>query len=550
LPQKKSGDIQNLHRAIFDYMKRKATSFEGGLSEQLKSYQRSQKYFSHRKFKRCTNEQLFKAIDRSRIIYLGDFHTFDQSSRNLERLIRHIIKKGGAKRVSLGIEFVKDQDQIHIDHFLSGAITEFEFLDAIDYHQSWRFPWIHYKRFFDLARKHHFPIVALNSAGALNKRDNYAAKMIADHLKSDDFSKMLVLFGELHILRNKLPAKVEKALGQKKVKAKQTIIHQNLDEVFWRSKQKDSPIVQFSSDEFSLQTSPPWIKYESAIYWYENLMDDPEFDVHDYMLETGIKTFTSSAPDNFSYLCQTIAQALQIKIPVGEIDDFNLYDHKNLDLVISKVNRLKSPELRRFYQELATRGRVFKLINSSDYYCSNYSINRISFLAGMHLQKIVLSAQQSDYEKVLIKGDSFERFSFFTFQCLFAFLASKVINPYRKCNQYRDLVREAKSPHGDKEKKRAMQLAAEAIETLAADGEQLPLLLKRKSQIQLFMAARFLGYYLAELLFKRIEEIGIQKIQPLMGHVLSSGDRSLSLITFCSEILDGEDFRLHHKRLF
>ena len=34
---------------------------------------------------------------------------------------------------------------------LDSTLTEKEFLESINYHESWKFPWHHYKQFFDYA---------------------------------------------------------------------------------------------------------------------------------------------------------------------------------------------------------------------------------------------------------------------------------------------------------------------------------------------------------------------------------------------------------------
>ena len=50
-------------------------------------------------------------------------------------------------------------------------------------------------------------------------------------------------------------------------------------------------IVSFSQNEFCIVSAPPWVKYESMVYWYENLCDDPDFDIHEYIIENGKKIF-------------------------------------------------------------------------------------------------------------------------------------------------------------------------------------------------------------------------------------------------------------------
>src|SRR5690606_20392228 len=129
-----------------------------------------QEKLGKRKFEAVPLAELFDRIDRSRVVYLGDFHTFDQSSRTLERLLRHMLSNKGHP-LALGMEMIHEKDQLALDSFIQGVITEQEFLESINYRESWRFPWRHYRPFFELARTKKLEIIALNSQGSLSKRD-------------------------------------------------------------------------------------------------------------------------------------------------------------------------------------------------------------------------------------------------------------------------------------------------------------------------------------------------------------------------------------------
>ena len=72
-------------------------------------------------------------------------------------------------------------------------------------------------------------------------------------------------------------------------------------------------IIKFNSSEFSLQSAPPWLKYESMLYWYEHLVEDPDFDIHNYIIETGKKVFNHEVQDNFFDLVKLILSSLNIK---------------------------------------------------------------------------------------------------------------------------------------------------------------------------------------------------------------------------------------------
>ena len=140
--------------------------------------EKNQRKYASREFTEATMENLFSAIEKSHVVYLGDFHSFDQNTRNLERLTRTLIEQ--KQTFSLGVEFVPREYQYAIDYYLQGMISEFEFLEEIRYHESWRFPWIYYRPFFQMARDNNVPVLALNSEGPLSSRDKVASEIIKD----------------------------------------------------------------------------------------------------------------------------------------------------------------------------------------------------------------------------------------------------------------------------------------------------------------------------------------------------------------------------------
>ena len=68
-----------------------------------------------------------------------------------------------------------------------------EFLEAINYQESWRFPWGHYREIFKFAQSEDIPIIALNSSGSLLERDKHAASLIHKELKNNPNDSMIVL---------------------------------------------------------------------------------------------------------------------------------------------------------------------------------------------------------------------------------------------------------------------------------------------------------------------------------------------------------------------
>ncbi|MBL6991062.1 MAG: ChaN family lipoprotein [Bacteriovoracaceae bacterium] len=537
-------EIISLQKSIYSYMRSKAHSYEGQMSKELKKYQRDQKKFISRPFK-CSNlSELLKSIEHANIVYLGDFHTFDQNSKNLERLLRAIT--GKQSNFALGVELVSKLHQHIIDQYLNRHITEMEFLEDVNYQESWRFPWQNYSNFFKLARQDDFKILGLNSQGTLAQRDQTAAEIITDYLKAHPETTILVLFGEHHIVPDKLPKCVEKIMGPDVL---QTIIHQNLDEIYWKMQESscsNRQIIKFTSSEFSLQTSPPWTKYESMIYWYENMLDDPEFDIHEYSRETGNKTFCNNVNENFFYICKEIIRSLGIEIEQKKLEDFNLYDNTKLKFVLGKIEAIEHSPLSNFYKKLVQTGKTFKIPFKHSMYCSNYSINRLSFLAGNHIYSIIRKKVNPDFEKILTQNKQTDKFLFFLYQCLMSYFSSKIINPYRKCDLYQDLHRRYQSQFTKKKKKKNLKLALDIID------RNLPLadLLKGHDIRALHSAAKSIANFMADTLYDDFYQTQRPLFEKLINNVLY-GEHDLDDINeLLSILLPPNDYKNQKKRFF
>ena len=431
-------NIKKSRLEIHKNTKQKALEYLSYLSDELIEYQKGVEHYKEREFSISNKDDLFEAISKSKLIFLGDFHTFDQSSKNLERILKTFFEPNND--IILGVEFVHVKNQIYIENFLSGVITEREFLESINYRESWRFPWTHYKVFFDLAKENNFKIIGLNTEGPIEKRDYEAAHVINKILSKKPNQKFFVLFGELHILPNRLP-KITKEIA--KINYQHVIVHQNIEDIYWRIYDRDdslaskSLIIKFDKNEYSLQNSPPWIKYESMIYWYENLCDDPEFDLHEYIIETGMKSFDGNIYENFYFLCKKLNETLELNLCDEELEDFNIFDHQSLENILWRIQESAlRDEDKDFYEVLIHKGELFHLPCTNTYYCPSYSINRISILAGFHVFSLIQNkASPPTNLKNLL--------TYYCFAHYVGYFSSKIFNPFRKCDLYLDLIKKS-----------------------------------------------------------------------------------------------------------
>ena len=481
--------ILKLRKKIYQNLKAKASSYETR-SKELISYYADQEKFSKRSFTECSIRSVKDRVLESDLFFIGDFHTFDQNIRNVLRIMKVILSE--ENECILALEMIDSEYQLQLDAYMEGHLTDLEFLESINYHNSWRFPWTHYKLIFELAKEHNIKVIALNTKGSLSKRDKHSSEIIANYSIENPESKILVLYGELHITKNKMPAILKKSCPN----LKQVIIHQNLDEVYWKLVKtgKEQGLVSFSDDEYCIISAPPWVKYESMIYWYENLCDDPEFDIHEYIIEKGKKIFSEDTSENFYAICEDIVSHLNLEIDEDYLEDFNLYDHTNLAFIEKKLELNLKPSLISFYQYLIETNRSFRLPSNATFYCSSYSMNRISYLAGIHIFHL-FNTQSLTPVDVLNSKSKQNKFFLFVFENMFGYFFSKIINPHRKCEMYKDIY----SMKDKIEFKNQAHILEAALKSL--DDKSISQSLRGLSLKDVYETSLFVGHILGEYMY-------------------------------------------------
>lgn len=531
-------EIKSLRKRIYKNLKNQAQALEGQKTRELYQYEKDQISFSKREFQSSSIDELIQQVISSQVIYLGDFHTFDQNMRNVLRILK--VLQQSQQKFIIALEMVDAKYQFFVDSFLEHHITELEFLESIKYHDSWRFPWTHYQVIFDIAKKENIKVLALNTKGTLTERDEFAADIISNVLNRDEDVQVLVVYGELHISPDKLPQKVKDLTEG----ISQTIVHQNLDEVYWNliEQEQTDKIIRFNQEEFCINSAPPWIKYESMIYWFENMSDDPEFDIHEYIIENGKKIFGDDAYDNFLLLSEEMIEALNLKVSRSDLEDFNLYDHTNLDYIQEEVEGLPNKKLRDFYQQLISKGFSFNLPGRSIFYCSSYSMNRLAYLAGVHIYHVYLDHVQVDTSKIIYGQDNFKLFTLFTYEAMYAYFFSKVINPHRKCNMYQD-YKELLKTTNDQKNREEFELILKLLEL-----DQKNHLLNDRTYMEIYTVALSIGHIFGEYLYSAIYNLSF-KIEIESQFIKVPIDEN-SFNEIKQTLLGSRDFKKDRKRYF
>ena len=101
---------------------------------------------------------LLKEIDGRDIVFVGEGHTKKSHHKAQLEIIKAL--DGNGKKVAIGVEMFKKEDQEALDKWVSGEIEEAEFSEI--YHRNWGLPWTQYRDIFVYAREKQIPLVGLN----------------------------------------------------------------------------------------------------------------------------------------------------------------------------------------------------------------------------------------------------------------------------------------------------------------------------------------------------------------------------------------------------
>lgn len=536
------GQLRTFQERIYKSLKKRATSLEIGHGRELKKYYQEHERNQKRSYKVSSTQKLIKQLHKSQFAFIADFHTFEHNCKNLIRIMGKLLEKIHHSELILGLELIQFEHQKYLDAYLSGDITEREFIELINYKETWRFPWIHYQEVLSFLKKNKIRALALNSEGTLIQRDQLAAELIVESSLLHPTALHLVFFGELHVSESKLPKIVNKLYAGE---CSYTIIHQNLDTLYWNmeTKLRKNAVIEFNGHEFSLQTSPPWIKYESMVYWYETLDDDPDYDLHEYIIHNGIKTFSEGHIHSFAKLSFQTAKIFKLdKILTRKmLEDFNLNDYDDLELIEGMISNSLKGKAKSFNLFLLGNNTSFKVFSTNRYFLPSYSANRLTYLSGMHLFYCLSRQLLINVDRLQIHPDRTLSFNFIVATAIWGYLTSKVYNPHRKCDLYRDHLLSYKKTNGPVRK---------AFLNILDTEKSIITITKNLNQTQFYDLAKKYGHFIADYIFERIRQ-GNQVDLEFVDLIFP--DKFLNK-NFCKkiqeELFPNKQYKLHKKRFF
>lgn len=476
-----SGDRVQIKRDLYQYVLNQVNLRSGNPQSEINKYKKSYDHLNHRTWKISHRDELFQIIRKSKLIFLGDFHSLHQSQRSHLRILKNI----ELKSFHLAVECIAFQHQKYLDQYLGDEISEEEFLKKVSWKKAWGFPWENYQEIFHWAKKNKVPIVGLNDVKNRNLKDSLKkrdviANQILSRLREESPHPIFVMYGESHLASKPLM----KGFDEKGIKYLK--IFQNIDEIYFElmdlNKEDDVDVVKFNKNEYCIMNVPPWVKWQSHLMYLENK--------YDHEIENETLDFT----DYIDQYIKLISQELKLNINSKNLSVYSSFDFSFLKRLQQSTTR----EEYNFYKLLIEEERTFYIPRLGLGYLGRSTINQASSLA---MQYVYFQLNKIKDIKFLLP-DHFLSLIWLEAVCYFG---SKLINPKRKTETIADIRKKILDSDTKEIKKEPLKLALfqKTREIMVLSGRTV---MRNKMEINrnssYIRCANLLGSLLGEKIYK------------------------------------------------
>jgi hypothetical protein len=458
------------------------------------------------RWRAVTPDELLKAVAGCDVVFGSDFHAHAQSQRAHVRILRALPED---RHIVLALECLCAEDEAAIDAYVSGETDDEGFLTAIDWANTWGFPWENYKPIFEIAKQKGFLIRGISrhkdaKAVTLAIRDERMASDVAELQSAHPGALIYVMVGELHLAHSHLPD----AWQERRPDAKATIIYQDAESLYFRlaEKSQDQKVdVLRSGERFCLMVSPPWVKWQSYLTYLEQTYDQ-ELDEEsiDYS-------------DQIRSLVDLLAKDLKIEVATSHLQVYTPASKEALKQFKKHLNKKEWPLLLKFLED----DRSFLLPRQGMVYLSTPTLNRAAGMAGEFLHAILSSRVCPLWEA----EDTFEAMIWVE---AIAFFFSKWINPKRKAEKQENLQFQLSMRAPKDRGRKALLIALDQKMTevvwMKTGRKRKRQAQKTRNRIDHIEASRILGSMLGEQLFLRFREGEIKTSEILAWLQLSVHD--------------------------
>jgi hypothetical protein len=217
----------------------------------------------------CQPEEILREVQNANLVWVGDYHALATSQMLVVELLKAMAP--GKANIALAVEPIFARSQESLDRWMSGKISEQEFLERIRYYEEWGCEWAGYKAIFETARELRIPVYGVdchprNDMRSIGRRDLGVARRIARLIQKDPTQTLIVVFGESHLAPNHLPGRVRALLERKGIASQELVLLQNVDALYWKLQESglvEARAVKVREGCYCVFNATPIEKYES-----------------------------------------------------------------------------------------------------------------------------------------------------------------------------------------------------------------------------------------------------------------------------------------------
>lgn len=408
----------NARKLLFKSAKEQVRARFPEQDEEVLAYEKSFLKEFQGVWKDSTREALLTECLKKDVVLAADFHAFAQSQRSHLRLLRDL---QGQRPLVLALECFSAEDNVYIEAYLNGKLSEDEFLDQVKWESEWGFPWGHYKPLIAFCVAHSIPIFGINvSEDSLGLRDQFAASEIDRIKQIYPDSLCIAVYGEYHLAKPYLPNQL------KKKNLHSVSVFQNSEDLYFKLARKSLEdkvdVLKGGVDRFCIMTSPPWVQWQSFQMFLDKYVDqdlDEDGVVVDYT-------------DYVSTLIQFAGKDLGLHISTNHLDVFSPAQDNGWRIYDLELTPLESKWIK--YNIENDRSFYFKKYDIA--YLSRATINHAATLAGYYIQ-----AQVSGLDAIKKNTENFTRFIWIEG---WSFFVGKLINHKRKADSFENIQAQLK----------------------------------------------------------------------------------------------------------
>jgi hypothetical protein len=233
----------------------------------------------------CERDEILHQARDANLIWVADYHALAASQTYVVELLKQIAQQ--KDNVALAVEPVFARSQKILDRWMSGKISEQEFLDCIHYREEWGCDWAGYKAIFETARQLRIPVHGVdchprNDMRSIGRRDLGVARRIVRLMEKNPAQTLIVVFGESHLASSHLPRRVRAILERKEIQSKELMIRQNVDALYWKLQEDghgEANAVRVRDRSYCVFNATPIEKYEAfRQYLYKCIEEDSSGD--------------------------------------------------------------------------------------------------------------------------------------------------------------------------------------------------------------------------------------------------------------------------------